>query len=247
MPVELTVVLLRPKEDGNVGAVARAMSNFDVSRLVIVAPRAKLGEEARRRAMAGLRILKEAKVVSRVEEAIADADLVIGTTDLSTGRTESYLRRSVTPEEWGHLAGGIQGKVALLFGPEDNGLNVGELARCDLIVWIPTSPASPTLNLSHAAAVLLYATYLGLAGSALQRTEPIPLRAREKEVFLGLLAKAMEQFRYPRHKRKNMLLLYRRLLGRAMASEHEYTMMMGLFRRILYQPPRNAKGRRRTP
>jgi TrmH family RNA methyltransferase len=247
METELTVVLLRPKEDGNVGAVARIMSNFGVEQLVVVKPRASLGDEARRRSMAGLKILKDAKVVPTFAEAVADVDLVVGTTDLSNGRTESYLRRSVSPEEWGHVAGALNGKVAILFGPEDNGLNTEELARCDVLISIPTNRASPTLNLSHAAAIVLYATFTGLIRADTSRIDPVDLNGRESEVFLSLLDKILVEFRYPRHKRRNMRLLYRRLLGRAVASEHEYAMLLGLFRRILYKPGkprRGAAGRR---
>lgn len=239
--MELTVVLLRPKEDGNIGAVARVMSNFGVDHLVVVKPRASLGDEARRRAMAGLATLKRARVVPSFREAVADADLVVGTTDLSNGRTESYLRRSVTPEEWGHFVGSLNGKVAILFGPEDNGLNAEELARCDVLVSIPTDRDSPTLNLSHAAAIVLYATYLGMTRTDASRIDPVDLNGRENEVFLSLLDRILVEYRYPPHKRKNMRLLYRRLLGRAVASEHEYAMLLGLFRRVLYKPGQTRK------
>jgi tRNA/rRNA methyltransferase len=233
MAVETTVVLLRPKEDGNVGAVARAMSNFGSSHLVIVSPRAPLGEEARRRAMAGLPILKAATVVSTIEEAILDADIVVGTTDLSTGRTRSYLRRSVSPQDWGRILGGIDGKVAILFGPEDNGLAKEELELCDLLVYIPTHPSSPTLNLSHAVAVLLYETFLGLESPPHPRPEAFKLNGKQKAVFFELLERALVESNYPKHKRRSVVLLFRRLLGRATTSEYEYAMMLGFVKRML--------------
>ncbi len=87
MTARIDVVLVRPKEDGNVGAVARVAKNFGADRLVLVAPRAKLGVEARRRSMAGLPLLKAAHTYSTLDKAVADADFVVGTTDLSTGRS----------------------------------------------------------------------------------------------------------------------------------------------------------------
>ena len=94
----LDVVLVRPKEDGNVGAVARVARNFGADRLVIVNPKAPLSTEARRRAMGGIPVLQRAVRAASVEEGIADADLVVGTTDMSTGRSTAFLRRSVSPE-----------------------------------------------------------------------------------------------------------------------------------------------------
>ncbi|MGA7650096.1 MAG: TrmH family RNA methyltransferase, partial [Thermoplasmata archaeon] len=91
MTRQIDVVLVRPKEDGNVGAVARLARNFGADRLVLVASRAKVGTVARRRAMAGLPLLRTAARVKTFDEGVGDADFVIGTTDLSTGRSNAYL------------------------------------------------------------------------------------------------------------------------------------------------------------
>ncbi len=82
MTASLELVLVRPKEDGNVGAVARLARNFGATRLVLVAPRARLGAEARRRAMGGLPLLRTLRVVDRFPEALGEADYVVGSTDL---------------------------------------------------------------------------------------------------------------------------------------------------------------------
>ena len=119
------------------GAVARLARNFGADRLVLVASRAKVGTVARRRAMAGLPLLRTAARVKTFDEGVGDADFVIGTTDLSTGRSNAYLRRSVSPERLGEMVRTLEGHVAIVFGPEDNGLSREELLRCDLIVHIP--------------------------------------------------------------------------------------------------------------
>ena len=239
-PVELTVVLVSPKEDGNIGAVARVMSNFGAEHLVIVNPRAPLAEEAQRRAMAGSSILKAAVVVPTVAEAVRGMDLVVGSTDLSTGRTESYLRRSMSPQEWGRLFGSVQGRVALLLGPEDNGLDREELRLCEAIVTIPTHPASPTLNLSHAAAVLLYEAFLAMSAHPRIFAPKIPLSSRQKQVYYELLERTLSELHYPAHKRRAHVLLMRRLLGRSAASESEVTMMLGFLRKVLRVTPRKG-------
>ncbi len=247
MTARVEVVLVRPKEDGNVGAVARVARNFGAARLVLVAPRAAVGSEARRRSMGGLPLLKSALRVPSVAGAIAEADVVVGTTDLSTGRSTAYLRRSVSPERLGEIVRTLEGTVAVLFGPEDNGLSREELARCDLLVHIPARREFPTLNLSHAAGIVLYAVHRA-RGAADPESTPAPevleLNGREKELFLERLAELLARTGYPAHKRRGLILLFRRVLGRATPTEAEYRMMLGLFKslgRALDRGPHGGK------
>ncbi len=227
----IEVVLVRPKEDGNVGAVARLARNFGARRLVLVAPRARVGAEARRRAMGGLALLTAATRAPDLVRAVAGADLVVGTTDLSLGRSSSYLRRSISPERLGEIVRSSVGTVAVVFGPEDNGLSREELARCDLLVHVPARREFPTLNLSHAAAVVLYAVHRAPAATDAESTpapEVTELNGHEKELFLERLGTLAARAAYPAHKRRGLILQFRRLLGRATPTEAEYRMMLGL-------------------
>ncbi len=235
MSVRIDVVLVRPKEDGNVGAVARVARNFGAERLTLVAPRARVGAEARRRAMGGLEILRAARRLPAVSDATRDADLVVGTTDLSTGRSTAYLRRSVSPERLGEVLRTVEGRVALLFGPEDNGLSREELAGCDLLVHIPARREFPTLNLSHAAGIVLYAVHRARGPTDPESTpapETLELNGREKELFLERLTELLTRIGYPAHKRRGLILLFRRVLGRSTPTEAEYRMMLGLFKSL---------------
>jgi tRNA/rRNA methyltransferase len=231
----VNVVLVRPKEDGNVGAVARVARNFGAERLTLVRPRAALGAEARRRAMDGLSLLTSARTVGSLAEAVADSDLVVGSTDLVLGRSTAFLRRSVDPERLGSIVRVTEGRIALVFGPEDNGLDRGELGACDLIVHVPARREFPTLNLSHAAGILLYAIHRA-QGTEWEGTTPapeaLPLAGPEKELLLRRLAELMARTDYPRHKRRGLMLLFRRLFGRAVPTEHEYRMMLGFVRSV---------------
>ncbi len=237
MKAELTVVLIRPKEDGNVGAVARCMRNFGVSKLVLVSPRAPLGAEARRRAMGGLEVLRHAKVAPTLEEALIGQDLVVGTSDVSSSnQNRSYPRRAMTPPEWGSLLSGLDAQVALVLGPEDNGLSREELELCDILLSIPADRGFPTLNLSHAAGVLLYEAYKALNAPTPSRegSSRVLLNGREKEIFLELLAQYLEDIRFPAHRRRGLKLLFRRVLGRATPSKEEYSMLLGFLKRAMY-------------
>ncbi|MCI4348786.1 MAG: RNA methyltransferase [Thermoplasmata archaeon] len=235
MRPELEVVLVRPKEDGNVGAVARLARNFGADRLVLVAPRARIGSEAKRRAMAGLPFLTGARRVATLEQAVGSADLVVGTTDLVTGRSTAYLRRSIPPERLAEMIRTWVGRVALVFGPEDNGLKVAELERCDVLVHIASRREFPTLNLSHAAAIVLYAIHRGRGEGDPESTpapEVVALDGRAKEIFLARLGALLARTGYPAHKRRGMLLMFRRVLGRASPGASEYRMMLGLWKSI---------------
>ncbi len=247
MTARVDVVLVRPKEDGNVGAVARLARNYGADRLTLVAPRASGGPEARRRAMGGLRFLETARKASTLARAVADADLVVGTTDLSTGRSTAYLRRAVSPERLGEMLLPLDGRVALVFGPEDNGLSRDELNQCDLLIHIPARREFPTLNLSHAAAIVLYAVHRAKGEGDPETTPaplPIPLNGTEKELFLTRLGELLTRIGYPAHKRRGLILLVRRLLGRSTPSEAEYRMMLGLFRSLEREMRREVHGRR---
>jgi tRNA/rRNA methyltransferase len=240
----LEIVLVRPKEDGNVGAVARLARNFGADRLVLVAPRAPLGVEARRRAMAGLSLLTSAHLVSTFARAIEEADFVVGTTDLSTGRSTAYLRRSVSPERFGEIVRSLSGRIAIVFGPEDNGLGRSELHQCDLLVHIPARREFPTLNLSHAVALVLYAIHRARFTESPESTpapEVLELSGAEKELFLRRLGELLKRSRYPAHKRRGLILLFRRVFGRATPTEAEYRMMLGLLRAMERAPGARRK------
>jgi TrmH family RNA methyltransferase len=247
MTRQIDVVLVRPKEDGNVGAVARLARNFGADRLILVASRAPVGSVARRRAMAGLPLLRSAVRAKTFEDAVGDADFVVGTTDLSTGRSNTYLRRSVSPERLGEMVHGLEGRVAIVFGPEDNGLSREQLLRCDLLVHIPARREYPTLNLSHAAAIVLYAVHRSRGPSDPETTpapELVELNGREKELFLARLGELLARTGYPAHKRRGLILLFRRVLGRATPSEAELRMMLGLFKSYGRALDRKGHGRR---
>ncbi len=172
---------------------------------------------------------------------------MVGTTDLSTGRSTAYLRRSVSPERLGEIVRTLDGRVAVVFGPEDNGLSRGELARCDLLVHVPARREFPTLNLSHAVGIVLYALHRA-RGSADAESTPAPevllLNGREKELLLTRIGELLARTAYPAHKRRGLILLFRRVFGRATPTEAEYRMMLGLFKSLERAMDRGPHGRK---
>ena len=150
----LRVVLVAPRNPLNIGAAARAMSNFGCSHLRLVNPYKVAFREARSAVGAG-KLLAAAKEYPGVREAVADCPLVVGTTAVRHRELQHPLRRL---EVGARL---IKRKlasthVALLFGPEKTGLSNEDLSHCHWLMHIPTRPAHISMNLGQAVAVCLY-------------------------------------------------------------------------------------------
>jgi TrmH family RNA methyltransferase len=230
--MRLLVVLVEPLYDGNVGSVARAMKNFGLSDLALVNP-CRIDDFGLAMASHARDVLEGAAVYSRLEEALEQADLVVGTTGKRLDEAQHHLRLHLrvpclSPAGLADRLQGKDGTVALLLGREDCGLNSDELALCDILVSIPTSPDYPVMNLSHSAAVLFYELYKnGSGGSRVEmaRGESLSLLREKAELLLSDIA-------YPEHKAKFTLLMLRRILGRAELTEREARTLIGLIKRI---------------
>ncbi len=220
------VILIEPKNEGNVGAVARAMRNFGARELVLVKP-CPIGDEAYKRAMHGVDVLQAARTKASFGDAARGCDFVVGTSGIDTRSEKRFARISVTPRDMAARVAPLQGTVGVAFGREDFGLLEGELARCDLLVTIPAAEDYPILNLSHAATVLLYELFAARSSGRSRRTASGLEKEKLNEAFAALL----EVTHYPDHKRARTKIMFRRLMGRAVPSAWEYHAFMGTLQR----------------
>ncbi|MBI5521213.1 MAG: RNA methyltransferase [Desulfarculus sp.] len=179
----IVMVLCRPKFPENIGAAARAVANMGLGGLRVVAPERPWPEPMTRLATeAGAGVLAAMGTFPGLAAALADCNLAIATT-ARQGRRRGRLTtpRQAAPQAL--LAAG-QGRVALVFGPEDKGLNTGEVDLCGLTVCIPTDQAS-SLNLAQAVMVLAYELRqaalegAGLAAGPGARPQPATLKDLE--------------------------------------------------------------------
>ena len=154
--MSLTVVLVEPAGPLNLGSVARLCANFAVEDLRLVAPRCDPGDpDAQRMAVHGGRVLEHARQFPTLFEALADCQLVVA----SCGRIEHGVIPLQAPEQvmpWVQQGLESAAQVALVFGREDRGLSNEELLLSQRVVRLHSTEAYPSLNLSHAVAVMLH-------------------------------------------------------------------------------------------
>jgi tRNA/rRNA methyltransferase len=151
----LVVVLVRPRNPLNIGAVARAMTNFGSGQLRLVEPYTPAFREARS-AVGAADLLEQAEDCKTVAEAVADCVLVVGTTAVRNRvlqQTVHPLGDSSARIIHEHLSAA---KVALLFGSEKIGLTNSDFSHCQWLLRIPTKPRNISMNLGQSVAVCLY-------------------------------------------------------------------------------------------
>jgi TrmH family RNA methyltransferase len=170
----LRVVLVETRNPLNIGAVARAMSNFGAMRLRVVKPYEKAFREAVSAVGAG-KVLKGAEEFGSLREAVADCSLVVGTTAAGNREIRQPLRGL---EEAGRILRREmkRGRVAILFGSEKRGLSNEDLSYCHWLLRIPTREEHRSMNLGQAVAVCLY---------ELRRVESSKLKVEREEKETG--------------------------------------------------------------
>jgi len=182
------LVLLRPRNADNLGAVARAMKNFGLSDWVVVSPNPRLLEAPglHRLAVKSDDVVSSVRRVDSLAEAVADCAWIVG----ATGRLAPGRRR-LTPRELASEASSLgEASWALVFGDERHGLVNEDLGQCHALSFIPSSEAQPSLNLAQA--VVVYAYELASASRSVNAPGPTladdaQLRQVRTSMELGLV------------------------------------------------------------
>jgi len=147
------IVLVRPQLGENIGKSARAMLNFGLTEMRLVAPRDGWPNPSAGPAASGADVvLEQARLFDTVPEAIADCSTVFA----STVRRRDLVMPVVTPEAMAEEITSTPGRSAILFGPERSGLETEEVALANAIVTVPINPDFGSLNLAQAVILLAY-------------------------------------------------------------------------------------------
>src|SRR6266508_4377151 len=227
------IILVEPQLGENIGAVARVMGNFGLSRLRLVNPRDGWPSlQARRSASGADRILDDAVLYDTVEAAIADCSLVLAT----TARAHDQAKPVVGPDQAAvvmapQVAAGEN--VAVLFGRERYGLENAEVAFADRIVTLPVNPAFASLNLAQAVAIIAYEWFKLTTGGTLpfampQKSEPA--RKQQVHAFFANLERELDRIEYfrPLHKRATMLVNLRNIFARMQPTQQDVQTLHGI-------------------
>ncbi|KZN66147.1 tRNA methyltransferase [Pseudoalteromonas luteoviolacea CPMOR-1] len=153
---DIRIVLVNTSHSGNIGSVARAMKTMGFSKLYLVDPACEVDSHASALAAGATDVLGDAVTVDKLEDAIADCSLVIGT----SARSRTLSWPMVDPRECAQklVTESNDGPVALVFGRENSGLTNEELQLCNYHVCIPANPDYSSLNLAMAVQTLTYET-----------------------------------------------------------------------------------------
>lgn len=216
------IVLVRPRNPLNIGAAARAMANFGFRELVVVAPYEPVWQETRS-AVGAEEIIKSAREVENLLEAVKDRTLVVGTTSGARRNLDRELIPLTEFPAWlrGQTKGG---RAALLFGSEKTGLPNEHLSYCHALVRIPTVAHCPSMNLGQAVAVCCYELARArnvarrLPSARIHRSAPANMESLEH--LLERAARILDHVGYlkPKSRASQRVKLRRLLLDRGLTN-----------------------------
>lgn len=235
------IILVRPQLGENIGKAARAMLNFGLTEMRVVAPRDGWPNPSAFPAAAGADIvLEKAKLFPTVEAAIADLHRVYAT----TARPRELIKQVVTPRKAGldiraAQLGGV--KIGVLFGPEATGMSNDEIALADTVISVPLNPKFKSINLAQAVMLLAYECW-----QAGDETPPdylltnggVPATRAELIGFFEHLEDELDKggFLRPPEKRPSMIRNMRTMFERAHLMAHEVRTLRGMIKALtVYQ------------
>jgi tRNA/rRNA methyltransferase len=228
------MVLVRPSLSANIGATARVMRNFGLADLWLVQPHAdQQNEEARKLSTHGEAILHTARSVTSFGEAIRDCVFTLGTSARIGGLFRDQV--VVTPAEAMRHAmdAAGSGPVALVFGPEKDGLTNEEITRCNYLISIPAADEYPTLNLAQSVAICAYELFQACRSQIEPSVKRDIASVETQERMFDLLRQSLLDLEFLwGEKAESLMHAVRHLIGRAQPSPMEVNVLIGLARQI---------------
>ena len=223
-PSPLRIVLVRSKASANVGAAARAMKNFGLGELVLVAPRCRLDRQARALASHAGDVLDASREVASLDEALTGTTWAVATSARPRA-TESLP--GLPPDEG--LATLPERGGALVFGPEDHGLSNEELDRCQAVIRIPTA-AYASINLAQAVNLLAHRWFERTRAAA---PPAAPREVADRDQLERMYAQMVALWHLigftDENREKATLRLFRGVFDRARMTPRELAALRGLW------------------
>jgi tRNA/rRNA methyltransferase len=237
------IILIKPQMGENIGATARAMRNFGLTDLRLVAPRDGWPNPAAIPMSAGAtEILDNAKLYRDTEEAIADLRVIYAT----TARSREMVKPAVTPSEAAREIAALANEgtqCGILFGPEKSGLHNDDVALSDKILQIPANPEFTSLNLAQAVLIIGYAWFTSAVTDSLPPMEaPMPAPKEDLVRLFEHLESELDSagFFRPAEKRPSMVRNLRNLLQNSQLSEQDVRTLRGVIKALTRNAPESV-------
>ena len=224
------VILVKPQLGENIGAVARALKNFNLSKLRIVYPRSGWpNPKANTTSVGAKNILKSAKIYNSLDRSIGDLDLIFAT----SSRIRKVNKKIISIFDINKKLKSKQ-KIGIIFGPEASGLSNDEISCADYVVKIPTNHQFKSINLSHSVILFCYQLFSSFSEKKIVcKSNYKSPKASKFEVneFLNFIIKSLDKkgFLQPTHKRKSMINNIKNIFYRSNLSEREIRILLGIF------------------
>lgn len=239
------IILVRPQLGENIGAAARAMLNFGLTELRLVAPRDGWpSAPAHAMASGADAILDNARLFDTLAEALADLHSVGATSARPRGMAKPVLDPAATiAAARARLAAGD--RAGLVFGPERSGLTNDEVGLADFLITIPTNPSFASINLAQAVLLLGFAWFTSQGHAAARPSPEIEPPAAKSDLFqlFAHLEAELDQagFLYPPEKRPSMVQNLRAMLTRARLTDQEVRTLRGAIRALTENKARRKR------
>jgi len=237
------IIFLEPQTPGNIGAIARAMKNFNLNNLVIINPKCEiLDQDARNRAKHAQKVLESAKVFGSLVEMKVNLklDYLVGSTG-TLGRDYNIPRLPITPEEFAKKYSEINKSnieeldIGIIIGREGDGLRNEEILECDFVLTIPASIEYPSLNASHAASIIFYELFKHSPElSDLNILSHIKMAdGIDKEILLREVYRVIEGLEFQTEsKRETQIKLWKKLIGKSFLTKRESQALIGFIKKL---------------
>jgi tRNA/rRNA methyltransferase len=224
------VILVKPQLGENIGATARALKNFNLTKLRIVNPRSEWpNQKAIATSVGAKNILKSAKIYNSLDKSVGDLDLIFAT----SSRIRKVNKKIISIFDIDKKLKNKQ-KIGIIFGPEASGLSNDEISCADYVVKIPTNKQFNSINLSHSVILFCYQIFKFFSKkNFIYKSNYKSSKASKSEVskLLNFIIKSLDKkgFLQPTHKRNSMINNIKNIFYRLNLSEQEIHILLGIF------------------
>ena len=223
-------ILVRPQIGENIGSVARAIKNFNITKLRIINPKCIWPNQKALATSVGAKdILKSTKIFNSIEKSVGDLDIVFA----SSSRIRKVNKKVISILDIKKKLN-KKHKIGIMFGPEASGLTNDEINTADYLVKIPTNKNFTSLNLSHSAIIFCFELFQYFSNKkTTYHSNYKSFNARKSEVtkFIKFIIQGLDRkgFLQPNHKRKSMIRNINNIFHRLSLSEQEIRILLGIF------------------